>query len=592
MTRETEKSIPNFITFIPVVILAVCSGLLFIRSFYSFSWTDESFYLTIVHRLWLGERIIADEWYTTQLSSPLLLPFYALYQWMTGGNEGVYLYFRLLYWGISVFTAFYAYFRLKRENSLIASLICALMYLFYSRANIGGMSYYNMTLTCVLLAVLLLYGMLPELDEAHRRQKGCRVFSGYKLFMTGILLALAVVFTPYLAVPYVMIWIYLLLRKKYRPFRGEVLLVTAGTAAAAVLYLSYILRRVSLNELLLNIPYVLDEPELQSTNPLLAVPMILIRIAWRYKWTICFSAFLIIYLLYGRKKDRVLSHREAVWLFGINLLIFIVNAFLSANLLGCIYIAGVLFIIPMFLLFWDRERLDRRICTLFGAAGFSVALGFSFSSDTGLDAMAIGFVLIGIGAVLQIFKMERVQNSRMVYGAVLFMCSLMVFQTGILRLFSIYRDAPLGRLDTRITSGPARFLYTTDEHAGQYDRLKAAIETYVREDDLVFYSKQCFWSYLCTHNGYGVPSSWRMAMDSPRLEEYYRLNPDKLPTCIFVLNAAYGDYESTYIQGNEKERFPNENHMEGFLYDYIQNHDYEVIELECATIYRSRQTQG
>lgn len=160
---KPDKKANHFLCdFIPILILAACSIGLFIRSFYSFSWSDESFYLTLVHRFWLGERMIVDEWNPAQLSMLLLLPFYSIYQRITGGNEGIYLYFRLIYLGISAFIAFLAYMKLKKHNSRVASLICALLYLLYSRANIGGMSYYNMTLSCVLLAVILLYDQIYE----------------------------------------------------------------------------------------------------------------------------------------------------------------------------------------------------------------------------------------------------------------------------------------------------------------------------------------------------------------------------------------------------------------------------------------------
>lgn len=557
--------------------LGICSILLFIRSFYSFSWSDESFYLTVAHRFWLGERIIADEWYTTQLSTPLLLPFYALYQWMTGGNEGVYLYFRLLYWGISTFTAFFAYNILKKQNSCIASLISALLYYLYSRANIGGMSYYNMTLTCVLLSALLLY---DQICGKKRNRK--------KLFLTGILLACAVVNTPFLAFPYIAIGTYLLVRKKYRSFWREVFMVIAGTGLTAVIYMAYVLYNVSIDELLLNIPHILNEPEIQSTNPVLVIPIILARIVWRYKWTFWISAFLIIYIWYKKKKGKLFHTKEINWLAGINLFVFIVNSFLANDLLGCINIAGTLFAVPMIYILNERKEIDKNILSVFGTAGVSLVLGFSFSSDTGLDAMSVGFVLIGMGAVLLVCQSDELKKKQVLFGAVLLVCSAMVFQTAILRLFSVYRDAPMNQLDVQITSGPAKYLYTTQEHERQYEELKAAIDQYVREDDLVFYSKWCFWSYLCTENEYGVPSSWRMPFDSPRLQEYYELNPEKIPTCIFVLNPSYGEFESSLIQGNEKVEFPNENNITGYLYDYIQEHDYEVIELECATIYRSR----
>lgn len=574
--KPNKKSGQFVYNCIPILILAACSIGLFIRSFYSFSWSDESFYLTLAHRFWLGERMIADEWNPAQLSTLLLLPFYSLYQWVTGGNEGVYLYFRLLYLGLSMFAAFFTYFKLKKRNLRIASLICTLIYFLYSRVNIGGMSYYNVTLSCTLLASVLLYDWICD-------KKG-----KMKLFISGILLAFAVINTPFLAFPYLAIVIYLLIKKKYRLFWHEILVVAAGTAIVAIFCIGYILYKVPINELLLNIPYILNDPARQQTNPVLAIPIILVRIAWRFKWTIWISGFLTIYILLRKRKGIIFSQKEISLLTGINLPIFIFNSYLAKDLLGCINIAGILFAVPVICAFNNWKNIDKNILGVFGTAGVSLILGFSFSSNTGLDALTIGFVVLAMGAVLLIFQLGELKREQILLGTVLVVFSIMIFQTGILRFFSVYRDAPINQLNTQITSGPAKYLYTTEEHVRQYDELRAAINQYVRDDDKVFYSKSCFWSYLCSNNEYGVPSSWRMDFDSPRLQEYYELNPEKIPTCIFVLNPAYGNFESSLIQNNEKVPYPNENNVEGYLYDYIKQHDYEKIELECAVIYRSQ----
>lgn len=562
---------------IPIVLLLLVSFCLFIRSFYSFSWSDESFYLTMAHRFWLGERMFADEWYTTQLSTPLLLPFYAFYQWLTGGNEGVYLYFRLLYWGISTATAVYTYYKLKKWNPPAACLICSLLYLLYSRANIGGISYYNMTLTCILLAALLIYGQLCEKKARN-----------YQLCLTGLFLAAAVVNTPFLAVPYILVVLWLFIRKKYRLIRKNILTVVISTAVAAIVYLSYVLSHVSMEEILLNIPYIMNEPELQNTNPVLAIPLMCARIVWRYKWTIWAMGALFLFVGIRKKRGKLFSRKELSGILAVDFLVFLVNYYLSGNMIGCINIAGTLFATPLLYVYSARRSYDKRVLFTFVFSGLLVAAGFSFSSDTGLDAMTIGFVLIVMGIILLLFQEREMKENRMLRRTVMSVCVLMLLQSAFLRFFSVYRDAPLGELDTQIVSGPAQYLYTTEEHARQYENLKAAIEKYVREEDVVFYSKWCFWSYLCSDNEYGVPSSWRMPIDSPRLEEYFELNPEKIPTCIFVLNPAYGDFESSWIQSNEKVERPNENDKQGFLMDYILKNNYEEIRLECATIYRDR----
>lgn len=556
----------------PYIIIGIFSILLLIRCFYSFTWSDESFYLTIVHRLWLGERMIADEWYTTQLSTPILMPFYVLYQYITGGNEGIYLYYRILYWGLSTFTTCYTFSKLKKYNSQMAALVCALIYLGYSRANIGGMSYYNLTLTMVLVSSILIYEQLMKKE-----------FSIKKCYLIGLLLAIAVVNTPFLAFPYIVIMLGLFIVRHGRIYAKQIWAVILGTGTAAIIYLSYLFSMVTLEELLLNIPYILNEPELQSTNPILVIPIILARIAWRYKWTILLWGTMVAYVLYTRREHGVLSDKQIEIILGLNFVIFLLNSCFSWGLIGCINIAGVLMGIGYLCIKKDWKGINKIVLGVFGIAGLSTALAFSFSSDTGLDAMTIGFVLIAIAVVLLLFDEEKVTKS--------IMCAvwIMVLQTAVLRLFSVYRDAPLTNLDTMISSGPGKYLYTTEEHVEQYEEVQSTIEEYVRTEDRVFYSKVCFWSYLCTDNEYGVPSSWRMAFNSTRLEEYFELNPEKIPTCIFVFNPVYGNFESNLIQGNEKVEAPNDNIVEGYLADYIEENDYEVIETECATIYRKKE---
>ncbi len=565
---------------LPALILGICSICLLIRSFYSFSWSDESFYLTVVHRFWLGERILVDEWFFAQVWGPLRLPLYALYRLVTGGNEGVYLYFRLLYWGISTFTAWCTYNTLQRQNSRTASLLCALVYFLYSRANIGGMSYYNMTLTWVLLGTLLFYEQVCE-KKARKR----------KLYVTGILLAFAVGNTPYLALLYVILGIYLLVRNRYRFLRYEIMSVIAGTATVAVAYVGYILYKSPLNEIILSIPHILNEPEMQHAkhiNLITVVPVILIRIIWRYKWTIWISGLLMIYIRHKKRRCLLFTRKEINFLLGIDLLVFACNFFLSRNMLGCINIAGVLFAMPIISIFQRWKDLNKNVVRVFGAAGISLTLAFSLSSDTGLDAMAIGFVVINMGVILLVFHLDELQKKKIVSGIVLSVYCVMIFQTAFLRFFSVYRDAPFSQLDTQITSGVGKYLFTTQEHAKQYNNVKTAIDTYVRENDQVLYSQNCFWGYLCTDNAYGTPSSWRMPFNSPRLKEYYEVRPEKIPTCIFVLNPAYGNFESDLIQGEERAELPNANKIEGYLADYIAQNDYEKIELECATIFRRK----
>lgn len=559
----------------PILIISSCSIFLLFRSFFSFTWSDESFYLTIVHRLWLGELMFIDEWYTTQLSAPLLLPFYSIYQHITGTNEGVYLYFRILYWLLSTLSSFYIYYKIKKWNQTLPSLFCALIYIFYSRANINGLSYYNTTLTFVLLGLVLIY------DNYMKEQPHI-----FDFFITGIFFALAVVITPYLALAYILMVTCLFFYPKTRKYCKFVFAVILGTTATALLYLFFVLSKIRISDILFNIPHVLNEPELQKTNPLFAIPLVFIRIAWRYKWTILPYIGLFLYICYKHTQKVTLNEKELKLMHWINLFIFVINFYLSSNMLGCVNIAFILYGIVFLILVPNLPLTTLKDFIPFAIGGLCLILTFTFSSDTGLDAMAIGFVVLAIGMVLCLFQNYRLYTNKLLHRFIIFIVLSIIFQTAFLRIFSVYRDAPLNQLNTQISSGPAKYLYTTPEHQEQYVDLQNDITSYVRNTDKVFYSKNCFWAYLCTPNEYGTPSSWRVSMDSPRLEEYFTINPNKIPTCIFVLKPQYGNFESSLIQGNEKTERPNENNLDGFLYDYVISNGYEIINAKSSLIFR------
>lgn len=560
----------------PYMIIGFCSLLILMRCFYSFTWSDESLYLNLVHRFWLGERMIVDEWYTAQLSTPLLLPFYSLYQAATGGNEGVVLVFRIIYWGISSAVTVFLYKNLKKYNSEVAALISSLIYLLYSRANIGGLSYYNMTLTMVMIAIVLIYEGIYEKEIKKQ-----------KLLAVGIFLALAVVFNPFLVISYMIIAVCFLIKGKDRQAFMGMIWVGTGILFTAACYLAYVFSKITLRDIIFNIPHILGEPELQRTNPFLVVPLMCARVAWRFRWTISITVLMCIHILFLKKRKARIGSKTIKCVLIVNSIIFLINSVLAFNLIGCINIAYVLLIVPVLILFMEHKENDFSVLYVFGAAGAGLSLAFSFSSDTGLDAMAIGFVPLAMGAVLLVFRLKEVVADRVRYGLFLSMAGIMLLESMFLRICSVYRDAPILELNTRIEKGPGKWLYTTREHAEQYSMLYEAVGNYVREEDKVFYSKECYWGYLCSENEYGVPSSWRMPLNSPRLEEYYKINPDKIPTCVFVIDPEYGKFESSIIQGNEKNDRPNENFLEGFLFDYMMEEHYEVIETACGTIFRS-----
>lgn len=80
-----------------------------------FCWTDESFYVSTADRFYRGSIPLVGEWFRTQMSSILMIPFYALFIAVAGTNAGVILYFRLLYLLLSTAVAVVYYIVLKKN---------------------------------------------------------------------------------------------------------------------------------------------------------------------------------------------------------------------------------------------------------------------------------------------------------------------------------------------------------------------------------------------------------------------------------------------------------------------------------------------
>lgn len=565
--------------YIPYILIAIIGSTLIIRSFLSFCWSDESFYLTVVHRLWLGESLIKDEWFFSQVFAPLLLPFYSLYIMIKGNNEGIYLAFRILavLWNIGL--AYYMYHLLQKKYKAGIALSATCVYLLYSRGNIGGMSYYNMTLSFVLWAMLLIYGGIMK--ETSGKQLSVR------MFFVGILIALAVACTPYLAIGYLPAAAILLFFKRWKKYRKCVIMILAGTFCAFIIYLIFVLARATVMEIWQSIPYILNETEMQKTHPVFAALYLPGRIIYRFKYTIFVTFLIICYTLFVKfKQHKTIEGRYIKILSVINFCVFLFNAYLSRNMVGCINIALIIFIIPYILMIGSMKKLEKEPVLLFVIPGICMICAFTFSSDTGLDAMTIGYVLVAIGAILCAASIGRENGWQKRILCTVLIATLI--QTGFLRIFSVYRDDSLLKMNAQITEGPAKYLFTSKEHEKQYDEVLGVIREYVTDDDTVFYTKLCCWAYLCSNSSYGTPSSWRISLDSPRLEEYYTVNPHKIPTCVVILKPEYGQFRSVFIQGNEVVSAPNDNKKEGFLWEYMQKQEYEKIETDCAYIYKSK----
>ncbi len=549
--------------------------ILLIRAFFSFNQNDESFYLALAHRLWLGEKLIIDEWQPAQFFAPVLLPFYSLYKAIVPSGEGVILFFRIIYIVLSFLTALYVMREFCKAGRVFSALIAASVVLLYSRANISGMSYYNI---CFLSGILIV----------------CMYLKYQAPIIIGILTAIMVLSNPYMAILAVPILFLLLVKdKEHRKF---VLMIFASVALIAVIYILLFLNNIS--EQIGSIRYLLSDPEHQvgfmskARNAASGIYNITLKGVFAYLAVI----FFFLFLLSDRKKKMLNRIFVILWYIVVFLSVLYSICKIRNSIVAAVTIPLTISAIPCFAIMIREKKYD-----IFGIViyfwGLAIALMFFFASNTLTDAMTVGFAVSSIGSIKIYDSFDPTVSSDAAgnekwaaLGRKIYIITLACFFACLFlqRTVGVYRDSNLLNLNSRITSGPARGLYTTEEHAKQYNEILSVINK-VYEDNPsgnVLHFRLMPWAYIASDWNYGTSSAWRTY--NTVLKQYYQLNPEKYPNIVFVYSPDAGSWESSLFNNHTPNNCPNSN-PDKYLC-VLGTKEYTVIEKsESVTVYKLKE---
>ena len=542
----------------PYLILFICSVLLVIRAFFGFCSSDEPFYLSTTKRLFEMDRIFVDEWFPTQLSSLILLPFYALYVTIRGNTDGIILFFRLLYVLVTFVLSCVSFRIISKRNGVMTGLAVSLFMLFFAHLNIATLSYYTMSFEFFVFAFILF--ML---------QKRSAYVTG------GFFFALSVLSLPSLAIAYVAAFIIiLLLSVRFKSLRDGLLWSTVGIMIAGLLFISYLyMSGNSIAGLLKNLPYVLSDDEHQTS---LVAPFkkFFTSISDVYGKIFYLNFVLALLGLVSNKFKKLVPY-----IFTLDCILFVYYAIMSLGRTGYMNTALALFAAPLF--FMCKKKDYYSFISLF-IGGLIFSMTYSYSSNGELYVLSIGHGIACIAGILFISDFIKENNVLIKYVCAAFV-GIFLLQTAALRFINVYRDAPLNRLDTKIAEGPAAGLYTTKEHYDIYSSLLNDIREYADEDGYVLFSKLLPWGYLATDMRCAAPTTWRNKINSERLAQYYELYEYRVPDVVFVLDADVGSYDT--CGDIEADPAPNENEWGGALAQYLDPDLFREVRTEHATIY-------
>lgn len=567
-----------------VIILAVISIVLLVRCFFGFQQSDESFYMSLVHRLYLGDKLVSDEWHPTQFYSVILLPFYFVYHLIVKDGTGVILYFRILMTALSVFTGFLTYRSMRKfEINEFFSFTAAFTITVFCKSNILGPSYNNLCVCFMVLALLVIT------DDDYNNKKSRQILSGF-------LISLSVLCMPYLGaivILYTVFSLFLSIRKKDR----SVLYFIGGIMATAIIYVILAFRLNDIRGIITNFEYIFKDPEHKKgflhafdntldsfksfNNPYVLMTFLILCL------------LLLIFAL--AKKEMASKLLNSGWYLLLTIPALILTFYKGIRNPGYPSIALCVWSLPIVILFFvsDNRNLLKRQAGLFLFFGFSTVLCFAGGSDTRLNGTTNGFTITALGIFVILGSIAKNQTDKkedltLIKKFIPSMCiTILLLIMLTQRIFIVVRDADLNKLNTRIQSGPAAGLYTTENHCRQYGQVLELIRKLNSEYEgkTVFYTKILPWAYLCSDNKYGAPTAWRLELSDSLLLNYYELHPDRIPDMVVILNEDIGSYESCSFNRKKGNAKPNKNSFKGDFWDYLNSGEYEIMETDVATVY-------
>lgn len=158
MERKCDNIQERLLSFPSVFILAAALFFLLLRAPYGWCFNDEPFIVTLAQRLYMGDRMILDEWHPAQVFGPVILPFYFFFRLFSPDNTGILLAFRYSYCALWWGTCFAVFCVIKKHYHSTFTALCVFAYLvLFSPLDYMTLSYTSIGLmSCLLISCLIL----------------------------------------------------------------------------------------------------------------------------------------------------------------------------------------------------------------------------------------------------------------------------------------------------------------------------------------------------------------------------------------------------------------------------------------------------
>lgn len=525
---------------------------------YGFGGSDEAFYLTVPHRLSLGDALFSDEWHVSQLSGFLLIPFVSLFRMITGSTDGIMIAARVLYLVLHTGAAVLIYTRLRKYG--IISVFGCVLYFIYTPYNIMALSYNTMGIELLLVAGVLL-------ATADYSKKLLPILS-------GLAFAGAVLCNPYLIVCYLIygicVGVHYAIRNKEMRFvlKSEMfslrtfLFFTAGAAGLAIIFLIFTLTRTGVGDIFANIPEMLKDPEhppISFGQKVETYFRSIFEMTPHFKYVLYGYFAMMAVMIFDRKRRL---HR-AVYLClscaatGISLIMLLPG--ISSTTYNHIMLPMLFLGITSYILL---EKKPRELFTAVFVTGLIYSFCIHYGSNQMIYCIASVMVVANVASFIflgQLLKEMRETPDNLTYTTAARVLSyilvgiIIAFQGGAqitAKTCHVFWDSAPDALTAEIKQGPASGIVTTDANVANYNNMYTdLVPLQMKEPGNVLFMSFETWPYLAMNDfPYGTFSAWTGNEQGEntlsRMRTYYEMNPDKTPKYIYIPKSAKWDFNT------------------------------------------------
>lgn len=572
MVRKTVVSI--------LIVLSVIAGAT--KIFTGFD-IDEAYALAIPYRVLQGDRLFADMWEVHQTSFLLPFLFMKLFYLLTGEMTGIVLYMRimttLLHLGMSILVYGFVkrFFGMKGGYALFIGLA---YYNFLPKWMI------NMDFSMEQLWFFTLFVICLFCASKGRR----RVW----LILSGFMLALDVLAYPGMVILYP-VTVFLLLFKRKNGKWADVLSLTAGCFAAAVLFFAAVFRYMSLGELVEAVPKVFMDGshqydlatklglyasqwlEVLVQSVVLLVPALVFalvfrylykRLSWEEKWgglpfgllfCVCFEilvsgliAFAGLFVTWGPFRLQVRYIIQFVMAFCLWKSIYHRRNYeirKGEEVEGSDGKKAEILVNKKNEAEDDKKRgIAVLWLLLLSLAAFA---GILLASNVGPVTSSSYLVLGNIAFVaLTIKGAEKCGKGMKAFacaGAVLFMLSLIMCKGYYMRNTEYVPGDISGPL-SKMQEGPMAGIYVPGKDFDRYTDDYETIKSHTTDRDLVLFMGTEGLCNLYANGKIVIPTTISTPAFNEQWVEYFTLHPDKQPTVIFLAKNTVDDRHKFFVK--------------------------------------------